>query len=190
MGILGHTNPSLDDRMADRLKDLRTEHGWSLDDLATRCGVSRATLSRLEKAKVSPTASVLGKLCATYGVTMSRLMAMVETDFVPLVPHEQQATWVDPETGLRRRNVSPPARTLSAELLHCELPAGKRIDYPDPPHADLEHHIYVLEGLLEVTIDGRPYQLGKGDCLRYRLSGSSVFETPEDQNARYLLVIL
>ena len=36
--------------------------------------VSRASLSRLENAEVSPTASVLGRLCAAYGLTMSRLM--------------------------------------------------------------------------------------------------------------------
>jgi transcriptional regulator with XRE-family HTH domain len=190
MGITDQTDPSFDERMAGRLRGLRTEQGWSLDDLATRCGVSRATLSRLENAEVSPTASVLGKLCATYGMTLSRLMALVETDFVPLVPREKQVVWEDPETGLQRRNVSPPARTLSAEVLHCDLPAGQRIDYPDPPHAGLEHHLYLLEGFLEMTIDGRLYQLGEGDCLRYRLCGPSAFETPKDRAAKYILVIL
>ena len=74
----------LDQRLAGRLKALRTERGWPLDELASRAGISRATLSRLENAEVSPTASVLGKLCGAYGMTMSRLMRMVEDDFAPL----------------------------------------------------------------------------------------------------------
>ena len=68
----------LDRRIAQRLKALRQERGWSLDELAGLAGVSRATLSRLENADVSPTAAVLGKLCAAHGLTMSRLMMMVE----------------------------------------------------------------------------------------------------------------
>ena len=58
--------------------------------------MSRATLSRLENAEISPTASVLGKLCAAYGLPMSRLMMMVEADFPPLVTADEQPVWRDP----------------------------------------------------------------------------------------------
>ena len=65
---------TIDSRIAARLKELRAARGWSLDELAKRSEVSRATLSRLEKAEVSASAAVLGKLCAVYGLPMSRLM--------------------------------------------------------------------------------------------------------------------
>ena len=71
---------TLDSQISARLRKLRAERNWSLDELARRSGVSRATLSRLENAEVSPTASVLGRLCAAYGLTMSRLMRMVEDE--------------------------------------------------------------------------------------------------------------
>src|SRR5579883_3621139 len=93
---------SIDWHIAQRLKRLRAERGWSLDELARRSGVSRATLSRLENAEVSPTTSMLGKLCASYGLTMSRLMCMVEDDFVPLVRRGMQAVWTDATVGFRR----------------------------------------------------------------------------------------
>src|SRR5215472_15246879 len=92
----------VDRLIAQRLKRLRTERGWSLDELARRSQVSRATLSRLENAEVSPTTSVLGKLCAVYGLTMSRLIYLVEEDFVPLVRHSTQAVWTDETVGFRR----------------------------------------------------------------------------------------
>lgn len=183
-------DPSLDERMATRLRVLRTERGWSLDQLSKRCGVSRATLSRLENAEVSPTAAVLGRLCAAYGLTMSRLLAMVETEFVPLVRRNEQAAWDDPETGFRRRMVSPPASGLAGELVECRLPAGTRIAYPDPPVPGLEHHLLMLEGVLEVTVDGTQHRLNEGDCLRYRLHGPSAFETARDQPARYVLALV
>lgn len=187
-------NPSenespLDDRIANRLKTLRAERGWSLDDLAARCGISRATLSRLENGEVSPTASVLGKLCACYGLAMSRLMAEVETDFEPLVRHDEQTVWEDPETGFVRRSVSPPAQTLGAEVLHCHLPADTRIEYRDPPRPGLEHHLVMLSGALTMTVGGTAYTLTKGDCLRYQLHGPGTFETGK-RTATYMLVVL
>ena len=181
---------SLDQRMATRLRVLRTERDWSLDQLSKRCGVSRATLSRLENAEVSPTAAVLGRLCVAYGLTMSRLLAMVETEFAPLVRRDEQAVWDDPGTGFRRRMVSPPVPGLAGELVECRVPAAKRIEYPNPPVQGLEHHLFMLDGTLEVTVGGARHRLSEGDCLRYRLHGPSVFETGDDQPARYLLALV
>lgn len=181
---------SVDRLIARRLKGLRTERGWSLDELARRSKVSRATLSRLENAETSPTASVLGKLCAAHGLTMSRLMRMVEDDFAPLVRRNAQSVWTDPENGFRRRSVSPPARTLAGEALECELEPGTRISYDDPPRRGLEHHLLLIEGQLDVAIDGQTHDLRPGDCLRYRLFGPSAFTTPEHCGARYILFIL
>src|SRR5206468_4086879 len=90
-------NTEMDARLAERLRSLRAERGWSLDELAQRSAVSRATLSRLENAEVSPTANVLGKLTAAYGLTMSRLMLMMEDDFTPLTSAEAQPVWRDSE---------------------------------------------------------------------------------------------
>lgn len=183
-------NTSIDQLIAQRLKALRAERGWSLDELARRSGVSRATLSRLENAEVSPTASVLGKLCATYGLTMSRLMHMVEDNFAPLIRRDMQPVWTDQSNGFQRRSVSPPAQALAAEVLECELEPGTCITYDRPPRPGLEHHLFLIEGQLEVSVNGQTYDLQPGDCLRYQLFGPSAFVTPEQCAARYMLVIV
>lgn len=179
-----------DRRLAQRLKSLRAERGWSLDDLARLSGVSRATLSRLENAEVSPTASVLGKLCAAYGLTMSRLMRMVEDEFVPLVVRSAQPVWTDPAGGFRRRSVSPPAHALAGEVIECELDPGTRISYDSTPRPGLEHHLHLVEGQLDVTVEGQAYRLAAGDCLRYQLFGATAFATPAQSGARYFVFIV
>ena len=181
---------SLDRRIAQRLKALRGERGWSLDVLAERSGVSRATLSRLENAEVSATASVLGRLCAAHGLTMSRLMLMVEDDFAPLIRRDAQTVWADPSVGFRRRSLSPPAQTLAGEALECELEPATHIPYEEPPRPGLEHHLLLLDGRLTVSVAERRYDLRTGDCLRYQLFGPSAFTTPKDRGARYLLFIV
>lgn len=190
MSNFPNTEQTLDDRIATGLKTLRTSRGWSLDELSERCHVSRATLSRLEKGEVSPTAAVLGKLCSAYALTMSRLIAMVETEFEPFVRRSSQTVWQDPETGFLRRSVSPPTEALAGEIIECEIPAGTRIEYAGPSRPGLEHHLMLLQGRLAMTVDGQSYQLRKGDCLRYQLFGPSIFETSQGQSAKYILAMM
>ncbi|MEJ8574597.1 XRE family transcriptional regulator [Microbaculum marinum] len=180
----------IDRRIARRLKELRAQSGWSLDELAGRSSVSRATLSRLENAEVSPTASVLGRLCAAYGLPMSRLMMMVEDEFPPLVRRDEQPVWSDRSVGFRRRSVSPPARPLAGEALECDLAPGAEIVYETAPRPGLEHHLLLLDGRLDVTVGGVTHELRPGDCLRYQLSGPSTFATPTGAGARYVLFMV
>lgn len=176
-------------RLAHRMFSLRSEKGWSLDQLALKSGLSRASLSRLENAEVSPTAETLGKLCAAYGLPVSRLLMMVEDSFTTHIPLEAQPEWEDPETGFVRRSVSPPSAQLAAEVMEGHLPPDTVISYDTPPKPGQEHHLILLDGALSLTVDGTLYDLTAGDCLRYQLYGSSQFATPETRGARYILVL-
>lgn len=180
----------LDSRLARHLAALRKANGWSLDDLATRSGVSRATLSRLEKAEVSATANVLGRLASAHGLPVSRLLMMAEGMPEPFVPRAGQPLWSDPDTRFRRRAVSPPAEGFSGEVLEGEIPEGTRLAYHAPAKPGHEHHLVMLEGRLAVTVEGRVHHLHAGDCLRFRLYGGNAFETPADSGARYLLFLI
>ncbi len=117
-------------------------------------------------------------------------MYLVEDDFAPLVRRDVQPIWTDQETGFHRRSLSPPARSLAGEALDCALEAGRRIAYDRPPRPGLEHHLLLIEGRLEVTVDGQSHDLRPGDCLRYQLFGPSAFATPEKTGARYILFIV
>jgi len=180
---------TIDRRIALRLKGLRSERGWSLEDLAARSGVSRATLSRLENAEVSGTASVLGKLGTAYGLTVSRLMHLVEEGFAPVVKRADQPVWQDPETGFHRRSISPPAQGLAGEVIEGTLKPGAHIAYETPPRPGLEHHLVLLDGALTLVTEGRTHQLEPGDCLRYQLFGGNAF-TAGKKGARYLIFMV
>lgn len=180
----------LTSRLAERLRQLRQERGWTLDHLAALAGVSRATLSRLENAEVSPTTDVLGRLCVAHGLSLTRLLAPVEADFAPVVRREAQPLWRDDEAGFLRRAVSPPAGPLAAEIIEGTLRPGADLAYAAPPVPGQEHHLVLLEGRLVVTLDGRCHALEPGDCLRYRLAGPSAFAADAEAGARYVLVLV
>jgi transcriptional regulator with XRE-family HTH domain len=187
--VSAESNNSADMRLAERLRELRRARSWSLDELSALSGVSRASLSRIENSEVSPTASVLGRLAGAHRTTISRLLADIEGDAPALVRQSEQPEWVDPATSFRRRSVSPPSLSFDCELLSCELPAGARIDYPLPPRLGLEHHLYLMDGALELAIEGVVHRLHAGDCLRYKLMGPSSFLAIGRRAARYILVL-
>ena len=180
----------IETRIARRLARLRTERNWSLEALAERTGISRATLSRLERAELSPTAAMLGKLCTVYGWTLSRFMAEAETRAPNLVPARDQAEWKDPGSGYRRRIVSPPAAGLRGELVEVRMPPGAMVSFDASPVAGLEHHLWMLEGSLTLDVEGSPFWLRAGDCLRYVLAGPTRFKNPGKREARYLVAMV
>ncbi|PRX96716.1 helix-turn-helix domain-containing protein [Allonocardiopsis opalescens] len=177
-------------RLAARLAELRTEHGWSLDELARRAEVSRSTLSRLERAQISPTAALLNRLCTVYRRTMSQLLAEVESEPPQVVRAGRQTVWRDEGSGFTRRSVSPPHPGLRGELVEAELRAGADISYEGPAVPGLEQHIWVLDGVLEVTAGSTAHTLRAGDCLRFRLWDRSRFRCPGPDPVRYALVVV
>lgn len=177
-------------RLASRLAQLRVERGWSLDELAGHAGVSRSTLSRLERGEISPTASLLGRLCTAYERPMSRLLAEVESEPPQLMRAERQAVWHDEKSGFTRRSVSPPHPGLRGEVVEGTLRPDADISYDAPPVPGLEQHIWVLEGAVEITIGDAVHDVRAGDCLRFRLWDRSRFRCLSPDPVRYVLAVV
>ena len=183
------TDP-VDTRLGARLAELRAERGWSLGELAERSGVSRSTLSRAERAEISPTASLLNRLCGVYGRTMSQLLSEVEAEPAQLVRSAEQQVWQDRSSGFVRRSVSPPHAGLRGELVEGRLSVGADIAYDRPPVPGLEQHVWVLEGALEVTAQDVEHHLDAGDCLRLRVWGPTRFRCAGAEDVRYVLAVV
>lgn len=166
-------------KLAHHLRGLRERHKLTLAGLAARSGLSRATLSRIENAEVSPTAETLGRLASAYALSISQLLVPLERGFQPVVKHADQAIWRDPAHNFIRRSVSPPNGSLSLEMIECTLGRGQLIEYAAPAIPGQEHHVYVLSGGLEITVEGTAHDLRAGDCLRYVLFGKTRFRTTE-----------
>ena len=100
-----------------RIRKLRVQKKLTLDDLANESGVSRAMISRIERGEASPTASLLARVCAALGLSLSAFFAQ-EGEVSPLSRRQEQQVWRDPETGYVRRSVSPPGTASDLSLIH------------------------------------------------------------------------
>jgi transcriptional regulator with XRE-family HTH domain len=178
-----------DRALAKRLSALRKNRGLSLDQAADLSGVSRATLSRAERAETSPTAHVLGRLSAAYGITLSALLGGLDERPSSVVSRKEAGFWEDTETGFRRWSISPPARGYEIELVWAELPARARLEYPAPAYSGMEQHIVLFEGSLRYELGGAIYSLEPNDTLRVKLYGETALESCGRGAAKYLLAI-
>jgi transcriptional regulator with XRE-family HTH domain len=150
--------------LAARLKAEREARGWPVAELAERSGVSRAMISKVERAEASPTAALLGRLSGAFGLTLSTLLARAERASGRLSRRADQPRWTDPETQYTRRVVSPPTGG-PLEIVEVELPAGAEVTFPAAAYTFRYHQILVLSGTLTLIEGATARTLAKGDCL-------------------------
>jgi len=60
--------------LAERVKQLRTEHAWSQGDLAERVGADPAQISRYENGRITPSADALIRIAETFNVSCDYLL--------------------------------------------------------------------------------------------------------------------
>ena len=61
------------DQLANRLREVREERGWTQAELAVRIGVSRKTVNTIENRVFVPSTLIALKLAAALGVTVEQL---------------------------------------------------------------------------------------------------------------------
>lgn len=159
------TTDTVDARIAANLRHKREELGLSLGRLAARSGVSKAMVAKVESGASSPTAGILGRLCAGLGVTLSSLMMSAESADVGVHPARNQPSWRDPETGLERVLVAPSSSRSNVEIARVTLPGGAAVDYEKVPSRPIRQHLVGISGRLIFTIGGEENVIGPKDCV-------------------------
>ncbi|MBS0126599.1 helix-turn-helix domain-containing protein [Thetidibacter halocola] len=180
---------ALNRRLADRLAQLRAAEGWTLDQLAARSGVSRAALSRLENAEVSPTVDVIARLADAHGMALSQLLSQVEEAEPGHIRRDDQPSLRDEATGVRHRVLSPPAASFALHIEEITLPPDRELAQQQGSLPGQERQIVMLSGYMTAIVEDSPQALGPGDVLRFRQYGATRFVTEKGQGARFLLCI-
>ncbi len=188
--VAAPTHDDLNQRIARRVVALRAAAGLSLDALAARCGVSRSTISLIERGETSATAVVLEKLASGLNVPLAALFETERAAPGPLVRRAEQPEWRDPASGYLRRNVSPPDHPSPMRIVEVEFPAGQRVVLEGAsPDAEIRQQVWLLTGAMELSHGGQTHRLEAGDCLAMVLTGPVEFRNPTRRPARYAVVI-
>jgi transcriptional regulator with XRE-family HTH domain len=176
--------------LASRIKLEREARGWSLAELAERSGVSKGMISKIERTEASPTAALLGRLSAAFGLTLSTLLARAEAGGSGINRLAQQPTWRDPATGYVRRQVSPNLGKMPLELTSIELPPGASVAFPAASYVFIRQMIWMLDGTLTFREGNATHVLEPGDCLALGPPADCTFHNAATTLCRYLVVVL
>lgn len=152
--------------IAEHVKALRQARGWSLEELASRSGVSKGMLVQLETARTNPSIGTLCRVAEAFGVDMGRL---IEAGPQPAVRVLNAATspvlWRGTSGGTARLStaVSEPA---FVELWEWRLEPGER--HTSSEHAPGTREIFhVRAGTLIVTVDAVDHAVPAGSLIDF-----------------------
>lgn len=145
-------------------------------------------IGKVERGEAQPTAALLARLSGALGLSLSELIARAEGDGRRLVRRADQPEWTDPETGYRRRAVSP-VQGGPVELVDVELPPGARVPSPAAAYTFNHHQIWVLSGRLRFHEGTLVHDLGPGDCLQLGAPADCAYENPWRRPCRYVVAL-
>lgn len=180
------------DQIALRVRQLRSDRGLTLGGLADRAGVSRSTISLIERGETSPTAVVLERLAGGLGVALASLFEPAGGAGEPVSRRSKQAEWTDPDSGYRRRNVSPRWGGTPIQIVEVAFPAGAQVAYESAgrDRDGVHQQIWILKGALVVTVGAVRHELAQGDCLAMVLDEPIAFSNPTRSVTRYAVVLV
>jgi transcriptional regulator with XRE-family HTH domain len=179
----------IDSTIAARVRGERAARRWSLEDLAERAAVSKAMISKIERAEVSPTAALLGRLSGAFGLTLSALLAEAEPPRRGPVRAADQPTWRDPATGYIRRQVHV-SMTSPIEITQVDLPPSASVSFPAASYRRMSHVIWVLAGRLTFVEGDVTHDLEPGDSLEFGPPADCTYRNDGAAACRYLVVLL
>lgn len=149
------------------LRQLRRARGWSLDVASTHTGVSKAMLGQIERGESSPTLSTLWRLVGGLGCSLSELLAPPAADLRETLHRRAADLRRHPaRDGMLVAPLFPHDASLGFELLELTLPAG--YERLSEAHATgVVEHVLVLEGRVELLVDGDWRAVAADDGLRF-----------------------
>ena len=173
-----------------RVRSLREAMDLSLRDLADRSGVSAPMLSQVERGDTSPTLAVAQKMAAGLDLSLSQLLRLDENRHVVVVRSGEGRT--HRRRGHRTEELSPPLPGQRADVsAHTLAPGAATGAADDPPlhEPGSRETAIVLQGTLELFIDGQRHELAEGDSVTFDADLPHHFENNGSGDARFIAVV-
>lgn len=171
--------------IGSRIRTIRKERGLSLRALAAKCGVSASFLSQVERGESSISIVSLMAVCEILDIQVGSLLPGQETSEPERTDSAPGGAFEVDSGGcpVLRKGDCPTIRIPSSKVTYTWLSGPSRENAIEvvigefPPHCTNPVHAhqgeefgYILEGMIDVHIDGSTYSLSPADS--YSISGS------------------
>lgn len=173
------------------LQRIRLKRGLTLEDLSRAAGVSKSMLSQIEREKANPTIAVAWRLANALGIGIEELLAgeapALEAIHI-LEPHETP-TLPGTHAGYVLRILGPMELAGKYEWYELSLaPDGALVSHPHDPGT--MEYLTLLNGSMEVEVDGVKKKLKAGGTARYQADKNHAIRNAGKTDAKALLVVI
>lgn len=175
--------------IARNTRALRADRGWSLDQLATRSGVSKGMLVQIEQSRTNPSIGTLCRVADAFGVTLAQLVELTDGANVRVVGPEEvvrlwsgtDGSWGDLLVGTDRNE--------HVELWRWQLAAGDR--HTSEGHLPgTRELIAVLSGVLTLEIDDVTHDVEPGGAALFEADRPHTYVNDRRRTLDMVLVVV
>lgn len=177
--------------IGERIKSIRKERRFSLEELARRTGFAKSYLSQIENLHREPSISTLAKIAFTLGVDLFFLLGgearQNDEQIVSIVKPSERKTIrrAFGSSGYLYESIS--FKKLDKLMDAYVIRTG--FEFPPEPFVhEGEELVYVLEGKQELEVDGRKYIVEEGDCYYLDSKRSHFAKSIGNKQAKVLAV--
>lgn len=154
--------------LAQTLKSLRTQRGWSLNQAAENTGVSKAMLGQIERGESSPTVATLWKIATGFNVAFSAFLETApQQPAAMLHRYGELPIFNQDNADMRVVPLFPFDRQLGFDMFVIDLAPGALSESSAHEPGVIEH-VIVISGQLELAINGEWYSLASGEAMRFQ----------------------
>lgn len=177
-------------QVSERVKTLRQQRGWSLEELAAASGVSRSMLSQIERNQANPTLAVTCKIAQAFGMSLAEF---VETpgasSSIQVIRADDRAHLYRSDRHVEIRTLSPLHLEKDVEFYQVRLKPGGALK--SAPHFERTREFLTVEhGRVRITSADETLDLQKGDSASYRADVSHALENLGKTDAVLFLVVI
>lgn len=174
--------------IGQRVRAERTALGWSLDRLADVATVSRRMVVNVEQGAVNPSIGTLLRLSDALGIGLAALVQPPEPAIAQVTPAGSgTAFWRGEHGGVGTLLTATDAPDV-VELWDWTMEPGDAL--VSEPHTDgTQELLHVLEGALNVRIDGTNYSLSRGDAIAFAGSTAHEYRNDGDATTRFTMTV-
>lgn len=175
--------------IARNTRSLRADRGWSLDQLATRSGVSKGMLVQIEQSRTNPSIGTLCRVADAFGVTLAQMVELTDGSNVRVVDPDQivrlwrggEGSWGDLLVGTDRNE--------HVELWRWQLAADGRHESEGhlPGTREL---IAVLSGVLTLEVDDASHDVPPGGAVLFEADRPHTYANTRRRAVDMVLVVV
>lgn len=173
------------------LQKLRLARNLTLEDLSRAAGVSKSMLSQIEREKANPTIAVAWRLANALGVSIGELLSAEapRVEAIRVLEAHELPTLPGDHAGYVLRILGPMELAGQFEWYELTLaPNGVLASSPHDPGAT--EHLTLLQGSVELDVDGETKKLKTGATARYLADRNHAIRNPGKVEAKALLVVV